>query len=214
MKIKNTIISLILLITSCVCLSACGNTNNGERNSKAWFTNTELSDYGLSDLAQPTVLNLNTQISSDNEKLLYAQGIVKNQQTFELYVLSVINFVTQNYANTSGYKDSVNSGTATYTCHKVTNSSNLVNYSVRNSNANIYEIYYTNSTLSTDTVFAIYNSNVTKIKLWNAQSTYCLRLCYYANNYENFTPNTITLTLVKPNENVSRFYSLFDGAVA
>lgn len=214
MKIKNLLLSLILIVISVFSLSACGDKTPADTTPKNWFTEEMLTPYGLNNLPIPTATNFENE-NQDSSYLLYLTAKVDNQTTFEHYVLTLVNYFNQNHPNTFGYRDGYSSvvpGT-TYTANRITKSLSIYSYNTAGNTESVYDIYYTPSALSNDTCFAQYEGYVKRVKLWDGNSTFKLSLKYYAQETNGFSANTIVINLTKPDASTIRYYSLFDDAI-
>ena len=149
-KIFSLIMAVLLIIPAMFFLTACGdNGNNGSggnpnlHDSSKWFTETELSAVGLSNLTAPT--GLNGEISSDswfNDGYSFSQpcdNVDLLEQNAEIY----LNYFKTNYNGYFGHI-SGNHG-AIYgeneTWYVLEQSNNLSDY-FGNNPSKLYKFYY------------------------------------------------------------------------
>lgn len=179
MKTKNKICSLImavlLIIPAMILLTACGDNGSGGNpnlhDSSKWFTETELSAVGLSNLTAPT--GLNGEISSSDH--WYHDGYSFSQPCDNVDLLAENAEIYLNYFKTNydGYFGHISSNYgATYgkneTWYVLEQSNNLSNYFDDNP-SKLYKFYY------------VTNRNTDKRGYFVKNSVYTLEIRYEFN---------------------------------
>lgn len=151
-KIFSLIMAVLLIIPAMFFLTACGdNGNNGSgrnlnlHDSSKWFTETELSAVGLSNLTAPTGLNGTISSSSDsgfNDGYSFSQpcdNVDLLEQNAEIY----LNYFKTNYDGYFGHiSDNYGVTYGEYeTWYVLEQSNNLSDY-FGNNPSKLYKFYY------------------------------------------------------------------------
>ena len=217
MKIKKALLSLIIIMSAVFSLTACGNTNPPSGLPENWFSENELLTYGLENLPIPTATNFNNTIPANSNYLLYLTAQNSNLSDFEKYVQSIVTYLNQHYPNTFGYHDGSSSEAPNkpYTCNRIKKSNILYSYNTAGNTESVYEIFYTPAELSDDVQFVKKEDQLlpVKVKLWKGDSTFHITLKYFAKATNENLANSIVISLDMPDENIVRYYSIFDGSI-
>ncbi len=217
MKIKKALLSLIIIMSAVFSLTACGNTNPPSGLPENWFSENELLTYGLENLPIPTATNFNNTIPANSNYLLYLTAQNSNLSDFEKYVQSIVTYLNQHYPNTFGYHDGSSSEAPNkpYNCNRIKKSNILYSYNTAGNTESVYEIFYTPAELSDDVQFVKKEDQLlpVKVKLWKGDSTFHITLKYFAKATNDNLANSIVISLDMPDENIVRYYSIFDGSI-
>ena len=217
MKIKKLLLSLILIVSTFSLIACKNNGDPTERNPHEWFVSEELTAVGLSALPSTQLSALTTSAPLEANNFLTATAKIASQKAFEQYVISIGEYFSTHYPNTSGYNTKkVSSATANnLNCYRIEHNENLIYYGDESkSYVRAFWFYYTTGELSTETTHILLeNTTPTKVKIWNPETTYCLKLHYYTSDYGEFKAGTFTFKLENPTNEKDRYFSVFDGAI-